>query len=484
MGLSDYLKEKVLGRESDKGTEERKTEKKVEDNKETKEKAIRLLESPGLLHRIKKTLDRGFIVDKYRSVVDEDRNKLLTFLIGVSAKTEYPQFEWVKGKSGCGKTNLVKTVLHLFPRGYVKEMAHFTPGALRHSEDNYEVLYLQEFKKNVEEDLRLVSNQDGSYSFEIAVRKDGRWTTEERTIPAKTLITTSVRFNATTQMKRRCWKVSMDESQELTDEINRKKSAYRKRSIEPVSKERVKAVRKSIELLDPREVIIPYSEEVRKLYKWDRSHIDFFYDLISIICILHQHQRHVNEEGELIATSEDLYHALRIVWPNILIESLLNMPDRLKKYVASLEEHERGSAKDLAERMDKDESTIRGAVSELAELGLVSKQKDGRRKSYVLKGGDWVLQHLKWEDIASMVKRKENKLFSGSVENNSDTRKKGIIDPITGENRDLLNFDEDSILTADKEREQHLQEELKEESSDSNLQSINQTKVEDGVPIS
>ncbi|MHA1632674.1 MAG: hypothetical protein ACTSXC_07725, partial [Candidatus Freyarchaeota archaeon] len=135
-----------------------------------REHALTFLRSPNLLFQVKQIYEKGVMVDRYRFVLGEDDKKLLTFAIAASAKTLWPQSLWATGTSGFGKTNMIMVTLALMPPGYAKVRSYLTGAGLRYGSQDYKVLFIREWRQFAEQDIRLVSREDGAYTYEIAVR--------------------------------------------------------------------------------------------------------------------------------------------------------------------------------------------------------------------------------------------------------------------------------------------------------------------------
>jgi DNA primase len=78
--------------------------------------ARRLLSRPDLLYRVCEAVGR-------LGVVGEKRNRLVVFLAGITKELDEPVSVMVKGPSGSGKSNLLRTTLRLFPPNAVIERA-------------------------------------------------------------------------------------------------------------------------------------------------------------------------------------------------------------------------------------------------------------------------------------------------------------------------------------------------------------------------
>lgn len=421
-------------------------------------RALNFLRSPDLLHQVKKILDKGIIVDnRLRAVIKEDDKKLHAFCVAVSAKSLRPQNLLISGTSGYGKSNIVSAVLALMPPDYVKFRSYFTAAGLRYGSQDYKLLFIREWRNPTEEDTRLTMGEDGSYEYEIAVKdkESGEWTTQTGKIPARTIITTTAEELPTTQTLRRLWLQSVDETAELTKDINEYKAKFRLGDLIPVSQDKVAVIQQAIKTLEPCPVIIPFAEKLLDLTKWDRSRLDQFYDFIDTVAWVHQFQREKDEQQRIIATPQDLYISFRVCW-GALAQSLQKLPLRLKKCWNILPEVSSKTAgmiiKDIALTMGVAQSTIRGYMNDLLNLNYaVCEKLAGKREkswwrvtdeSRSVASVEKVMEHLNWQEITALVKQRQEKANSTSVEvlndSSSLTKKHIVIDPISGNTMDLI----------------------------------------------
>ncbi|HDD40378.1 MAG TPA: hypothetical protein ENG21_03920 [Nitrososphaeria archaeon] len=387
--------------------------------------ARELLQDPNFLNYVQEVYEQGVEIDQYRFVLGEQDAKLLVYLLSLSAKTRWPQSLWVTGDSGYGKSNIIRVTLHLMPEGYAKVVSYFTPGALRHGRKNYSLLFIEEWRSGLEQDVRLLSGEDGGYRYEIAVRdpKTGEWTTQTGEIPAKSIFTTSAEGLPSPQLLRRCWLLSVDESEELTRVINTQKALYRAGEIKPVDPEFVKVLRRCVELLDPTlDVIIPYAPPLVDIAEWDRTRLGQFLDLISIIAWLFQYQRPRDKEGRIIALPIDLLTAIQIGW-RTLRQSLLKLPERLRRVYEALPENSEGigkTTKELSLELKISQSCVRTYLADLKTLGYAV-SSEGRPKYYwksaqVLNSAQSIIKQIKWQEIASLTEKALEKASPESVE--------------------------------------------------------------------
>jgi len=351
-----------------------------------KGRALELLEDPGLLDKIRRTLTRGFVTgDTYRFIEGESRKKLFTYLCFISAKTPFPQFEWISGDAGTGKTNMASTVAHLFPEDYVEQVGYITGAGIRYLEgEDYEVLYVQEFRGQEEQDIRLTSIEDRGFQVIIGGRdpETGEMKAEKHFVPAKAFITTSAEEMPSNQLVRRSWLVSADESDKLTERVNERIAEIAEGKVEPADEEWIDTLRAVPECVEEKNVVVPYASEILEVTDWDRTNYQQFLRIIKIIAWFHQRQRE-EKEGEIVADIRDLYMAFRI-GEEVLPETLFKLPKRLEEALNAVKEIEKVDVtkKDVAQKLGKPGSTVYGYLEDLYNMGFVHKDKSGRKNVY------------------------------------------------------------------------------------------------------
>lgn len=96
-------------------------------------------------------------------VVGENRNKLILFLAALTKNLDVPVSVLVKGQSSSGKSNLIRTVLQLFPPECVISRASLSAKAPVHGEESVKgrILYLFEYRggKDAQYLLRLQQSE-------------------------------------------------------------------------------------------------------------------------------------------------------------------------------------------------------------------------------------------------------------------------------------------------------------------------------------
>jgi hypothetical protein len=428
---------------------------------ELQKRALELLRSRQLLFKVKETYDKGVVVDRYRFVLGEDDKKLLSYVISVSAETYWAQSLWVTGTSGFGKTNMVVVTLKLMPPGYAKTRSYLTGAGLRYGSQDYKILFIREFRQFAEQDIRLVSREDGAYTYEIAVKdpETNEWTTQIGEIPAKTIMTTSAERLPSAQMLRRCWLLSVDEAPELTKLINKRKSEYRAGKVEPASPDEIAIIQETMRLLQLGDVIIPYAELLVDTAPWDRTRLDYFLDTIAVIAWTHQYQRVKDSQGRIIATPADLYIAIRIAWTT-LMQSLMQLPERLRKcwdILPNVNAQVGITTKGAAIELSISQSAARNYLNDLVNLGYayVEKPSGSREKNYRKSQGfngnvsntQSTLSVCNWKEIASLTESALKNASSANVSSDKETPPGLFVcDPLNGKTLMLTSTVENETL--------------------------------------
>ena len=99
--------------------------------------AAELLKDPKLLWRIKQDMDR--------IIKGEDENKLLTWLLELSARTKDYTFLDILGESAVGKTTLIRETLRYIPDQWYRKVGRMTRTAIDYLKDqDFHLLWIQE----------------------------------------------------------------------------------------------------------------------------------------------------------------------------------------------------------------------------------------------------------------------------------------------------------------------------------------------------
>jgi len=333
-----------------------KTEFDVEDElqptPEERDLANKILQSPKALQIIKILLDEG--------IRREGRNKIYAFLIILTAKhpnRALKQILVLGGMPGGGKTTIANLLAKLVR---TKKVGRFSEHAMDYSKlENYEMLYIQELldleqqKKMGVSSVRFLSSDDQGYTIEITKGDpDGGFTTEQKKIPAMTVISTTTVTDTEAQFERRIHRMNVDESKETTKAVLDWKAQEKKRGVlewlgEVKPRRGIYILKAIVDLLQPYDVTTAaVSESLSHVLKTDfvraRGDYNKLLALTEMIAWLHQQRRPYvtrivdgHEERMILALPQDAYYALEIGLQPILT-MMTQMDKRLRDLLPAI----------------------------------------------------------------------------------------------------------------------------------------------------
>jgi hypothetical protein len=218
-------------------------------------------------------------------IVGEINTKKCLVVLLSSAKLPNPESKQIvilKAESGAGKTTLMRNA----SQGYrVKNVGRFSAHALDYSNlADFEILSLKELGSMDEEKqgistIKFLSSDDMGYTVEITVKDEetGKFTTEQRTIPPITVVSSTTRLVLDPQFERRAWPLGLDETSEQTKKIA---EWYATQEIE--KSEKMLGLKKLtsyefsgavysrfIERFQPRNIIVPFPHQLVRLLGYD-----------------------------------------------------------------------------------------------------------------------------------------------------------------------------------------------------------------------
>jgi energy-coupling factor transporter ATP-binding protein EcfA2 len=204
--------------------------------------AMKALRHPGFLFELSGCLrDLG--------IVGETRNRLVIFLAALSTRFEEPVSVLVKGASSSGKSNLVRTVLRIFPPSATVERASLSPKAPVHGKEELggKVLYIAEQRggKDAQYLIRLLQSE-GGIAHEFTTVNGRRRSTElakRKGRPA--VITTTTEDRVFEDDETRFLSVWVDQSGEQTRAILRAEV----RPSHGINSEKFRTYRRAVEVL-------------------------------------------------------------------------------------------------------------------------------------------------------------------------------------------------------------------------------------------
>jgi len=313
-----------------------------------RELARKILKSSHVLQIIKILLDEN--------VRKEYRNKVYAFLIMLTAKHPNPAWKQILvlgGSPGGGKTTVANILKQLVR---TKKVGRFTEHAMDYSDlQKYEMLYIQELldleqqKKMGVSSVRFLSADDQGYTVELTSgdAKTG-FKTQQRKIPAMTVISTTTVVDTEAQFERRIHRMNMDESRQTTRAVLDWKAQEEKRAVfewlgDIKPRRGVYILKAIIDALGPCHISTAaishtMSEVLKDTYLRARGDYNKLLALTGMVAWLHQQQRPYvtrtvsgQEERMIFALPQDAYYALEIG-----LEPILTMMTQLDKRLRDL----------------------------------------------------------------------------------------------------------------------------------------------------
>ena len=377
---------------------------------EVKATAEALLKAPDSLKRIKEILDL--------SIARDYKAKMLTWLLELSGKRPAGEKQIIvlKGRPASGKTHMADHTTCLFK---TKERARFSEHALDYTElQGYDILYLSElFGMDENARIRLMSADDRGYTIEVTVKdpETGEFTTQEKTIPPMTIVSTTTALDIEEQFDRRAWSINADETDEQTKavlEFKAQKEIERAEILFGVKKPDIgpEVLECAIEMLDPNvEIIVPCPRTLALAFDTRiirvRGDYDKFLTLIKLVAFWHQRQRQVfevNGRKIIFATLQDIHYAFEVGW-DWLVQTMTGIEQRIQNAIpivkqlcgvqasidgqATFERRGAFEVKDFAKKAGLDNSYARRILRAMVDRGLLVGEKEGRKWTFEMEPG-------------------------------------------------------------------------------------------------
>lgn len=327
--LEQYRQEQ---RELRREREKQEAEKSRERFTETElNKGLQLLESNNLMQQT-------FEYIKNIGLIGEEKNGFLLFIILLTRMFNNPLHALVQGKSGSGKTYLLKKIADLIPKQHIRITTALTENTLYHS--------LEDFWKH---SILLIEDLDGAYGALLPLREMMtnqsicKYTTEKDLktgeFKQKALYVEGpvCVAGATTKDKiyednaNRSFQIHVKEDHEHIEKVLEYQRRYISGLTERKAEEQIQSIFKTAQLhLRPIEIIIPFGNELRipdYVYKKLRTNTHYM-TLIKAIAFWNQKRREIKKLPDgtqyIEATLED------VEWANFLSkEVLLRKSDEL-----------------------------------------------------------------------------------------------------------------------------------------------------------
>jgi DNA primase len=270
----------------------------------------------------RRLLSRAAVDMKRLGHVGEFVAKKLAFVCAASARYGKPIQPSTHSQSAAGKNSLWDTVLSLFPPEMVIRRSGLSAKALFRTQVDLKgrLIYIQEVAGSQDADYTIrVMQSDGRLEYEATEKMpDGSlrnvvYQTEGPTV----IVRTTTKNHLHPENETRVFPIFIDESDEQTGRIvgSILEEAAGRGPTEEEQEQIKQRWHDAIRLLEPAEVVIPYTEriEIPRSPLRIRRDARRLIDVVRVIAWLHQHQRERDAEGRILATEKDFTEALRLV---------------------------------------------------------------------------------------------------------------------------------------------------------------------------
>lgn len=348
-----------------------------EDNQDQKLNPLiyEFLTNPDLFSNIIKEFDK--------KIKGEKKSKRSIFLSLCSIwidGSEVPLNTFVSSESSVGKSFVCKRIVKIFPKELVQYRSKITPEAFTYwhnTEDDWtwdgKICYLEDISQSIlEAPTFKVMCSEGSIA--TIVSKHKAIDIEIKGKPV--MLITTARTNPNTEILNRFQIVSLDESSQQTESIvfDIATKAEKNLNIDYDPK-----ISEALGCLKRRKVKIPFAVKIAQFLKENynfksiRLRRDFsrLLDLVKSSAVLHQYQREVDEEENIIANSQD-YEIARECINYVQTQTFRGLTHKLKKALDCCLELKEFTAKDIHSRFPfVNQKMWYNYLDELLERGLL-----------------------------------------------------------------------------------------------------------------
>lgn len=254
-------------------------------------------------------------------LVGEKKNAVTVFLCAVSAKLDKPLSLTIQGSSSAGKNHLINSVAAFLPESMKKIISGMTPKALMHAgehEFQHKAVFIAEYEGVSGADYAIRTMQSERFiQWEfVNSGSEGIQKKSNTVLGPAAFIQATTRSMLHPENETRLLFIQMDESPELTREIN-ERQAREAEGPSNLSEVSLGDWHEFIEGLQPMRVSVPYASHLLPYFPNEqvRSRRDFpkLLGLIQVSAFLHQHQR---KQGSLILATGADYAVAKMVFEN------------------------------------------------------------------------------------------------------------------------------------------------------------------------
>ena len=332
-------------------------------------------------------------------LIGEEKNGLLLFFILLTRMFKDPLHALIQGKSGSGKTHLLKKTTSLIPKAHIETVTALSENTLYHSGKDY-------WKHKI----LLIEDLDGAYNALLPLRefmsnqsirklstssdpKTGEHT--QKWLYAEGPVCVA---GATTKDKiyednaSRSFLIQVNESSHHIEKVLDYQRKLLSGLLDKSSEEKIQTLFKTAQLqLMPLEIKIPFGEALQipeYVFKKLRTNTHYL-TLIKAIAFWHQQQREIKQKPDgtryIEATLEDVFWANELSKEVLLRKSdelngaLRSFFESVKSYLRTNKE-ENFYAKPIREKLRMNPMQVNRYLGELEQRGYI-KQTGGNRKT-------------------------------------------------------------------------------------------------------
>lgn len=317
------------------------TEPKTEPRAEPKT-IIEFLEQKNLLKSLNQLIEKS-------GIIGEENSRLLLFLITISYLNKNPLHALVQGSSGSGKTHIISRIADLMPQEDVLRFTRITESSLYNwgEFDLFQKIIIIEDLDGLKEDAlyalrEFISNQVLRSSVTIKDKKGNNKSSHKIVKGQFSSLSATTKGETYEDNMSRSFLIAVDESKEQTQRIIAYQNKRNAGEINPDKQQKaINFMQKLVRNLKDYEVINPYATKLNlpeKVHKIRRLN-EMYQAVIKQVTFLHQHQRKLTTDNQLLTTIEDIEQATEILFESIVLKvdeldgSLRQFYERLKKYV-------------------------------------------------------------------------------------------------------------------------------------------------------
>lgn len=388
----------------------------------------------------------GVLLEQHVGTEKEQKTALtgLLYMLRVIALKDRSGILKITGKSSAGKSHLLKTILELFPREWIKEIGDASGKALRYVEWKEErILVIKEASggESSTETLKLMDSGDGGFTFLVTRGSvsDGFYA-EEIKVPVKFVVTTSAKDIFDNELDNRMFGVSIDETDEQTFLI----LLHRCKEFAGHLPEPYYGIAKKFisELQEYDEIRVPYSYEFLNIVNRNiraRRDIDKILSLVQTSAFINQKNRpQMTQDGKrvLFSTPEDAYNIFNLAFGSFE-ETTTGFTSRMEQIYNVIPEGSSLTYRDIMKAskighkmqlirelnkmedlglIDIDTSSNKHLVTRTDDIQRMKKDFDGHKKNFLVYTLlDLVLHQcdspvsLSWVDISDEINRNKNR---------------------------------------------------------------------------